>query len=379
MPFESILHLERMFYKNTETFVYNQIKSIKKYNVDVACIESIKRLDDINKIISPPLQHLKLRTKILNNSDQQYLEKQIKQKKYSLIHTHFISDASYFNRLTNKIKIPKVVSAYGYDVSEFPKRYFGLGKRYLKSTFQEYDLVLAMSEDMKKDLLQIGCPENKIQIHYHGINTTLFNNKFRSYRDKEIYYLLSVGTLCEKKGQYLVIEALNILVNKFKITNIIYKIVGIGPHSNLIHKKIVEYNLVPFVIMHGHVSHDDGLIHHYIMADIFVHACKTDSNNAKEGIPGVVVEAMANGLPVVTTYHAGIPSIITNNISGILINENNVLQIVDSILHLIESDSLRRNLGSAAQKYALNNLDLNVKTKYLENNIYANLISNHNK
>lgn len=379
MPFESILHLERIFYKNTETFVYNQIKSIKNYKVDVACIESIKRLDDINQIISPPLQQKKFRTKILYNSDHQYLEKEINQNKYALIHTHFISDASYFNRLTNKIKIPKVVSAYGYDVSEFPKRYFGLGKSYLQNTFKEYDLVLAMSDDMKNDLLHIGCPEEKIQIHYHGINTAMFNNQFRSYRDKEIYYLLSVGTLCEKKGQYLVIEALNILVNKFKITNIIYKIVGIGPHSKLVHQKIVEYNLAPFVVMHGHVSHNDGLIHHYNMADIFIHACKTDSNNAKEGIPGVIVEAMTNGLPVITTNHAGIPSIITDNISGLLIDENNVVQIVDSILHLIESETLRKNLGSAAQTYALNNLDLNAKTEYLENHIYANLISNHNK
>jgi len=379
MPFESILHLERMFYKNTETFVCNQIKSIKNYKVDVVCIESIKRFDDVNHIISPPKRGIKFRNKILSNSDQQYLDREIHQKKYALIHTHFISDASFFNRLTNKIKIPKVVSAYGYDVSEFPKRYFGLGKQYLKSTFKEYDLVLAMSDDMKKDLLHIGCPESKIQIHYHGINTAMFNNKFRSYKEKDIYYLLSVGTLCEKKGQYLVIEALHILINKFNLTNIIYKIVGIGPHSKLIHNKIVEYNLAPFVIMHGHVSHDEGLIHHYNMSDIFIHACKTDSNNAKEGIPGVVVEAMANGLPVITTYHAGIPSIINDNRNGLLIDENNVLQIVDSILQLIGSASLRRNLGCTAQKYALNNLDLNVKTNFLENHIYANLISNHNK
>jgi colanic acid/amylovoran biosynthesis glycosyltransferase len=207
----------------------------------------------------------------------------------------------------------------------------------------------------------------------------MFNNKSRSYKDKEIYYLLSVGTLCEKKGQYLVIEALNILVNKFKVTNIIYKIVGIGPHRKLIHDKISEYNLAPFVIMHGHVSHDDGLIHHYNMADIFIHSCKTDSNNAKEGIPGVVVEAMANGLPVITTYHAGIPSIITDNISGMLVDENNIFQIVDSILNLIGSEHLRKKLGCAAQKYALKNLDLNTKTNFLENHIYADLISNHNK
>lgn len=379
MPFESVLHLERMFYKKTETFIYNQIKSIKNYKVDVACIKLIKKIDEVTRIISPPIKVKKFRTKILYNIDERYLKKEINQNKYALIHTHFISDASYFSSVTKNMKIPKVVSAYGYDVSEFPRRFFGLGKYYLKRTFQEYDLVLAMSEDMKHDLLRIGCPENKIQVHYHGINTAMFNNESRSYKDKEVYYLLSVGTLCEKKGQYLVIEALNILVNKFNLTNIIYKIVGVGLHSKLIHKKVVEYNLAPFVMMHGHISHDEGLIHHYNMSDIFIHACKKDSNHAKEGIPGVIVEAMSNGLPIISTYHAGIPSIITNNINGLLIEENNVLQIVDSILHLIGSEKLRKNLGCAGQQYALNNLDFNVKSNFLENHIYANLISNYNK
>jgi hypothetical protein len=52
---------------------------------------------------------------------------------------------------------------------------------------------------------------------------------------------------------------------------------------------------------------------------------------------------------------------------------------VDSILNLIGSEHLRKKLGCAAQKYALKNLDLNTKTNFLENHIYADLISNHNK
>jgi hypothetical protein len=62
-----------------------------------------------------------------------------------------------------------------------------------------------------------------------------------------------------------------------------------------------------------------------------------------------------------------------------LVDENNIFQIVDSILNLIGSEHLRKKLGCAAQKYALKNLDLNTKTNFLENHIYADLISNHNK
>lgn len=373
----SVLHLERMFYKNTETFIINQVKSIKKYKVDVACITALKNGENINQLISPPINNHLFRTKILNTSDQQYLIRKIQSNCYSLIHSHFLSDASFFYNVSKNIKSPKVVSAYGYDVSEFPTRYLGLGKKYLTRMFDEYNLVLAMSEDMKNDLLNIGCPEDKIKIHYHGIDTALFFNNNRTYLEKDMYNLLSVGTICEKKGQHLVIEALNILINRYNVKNILYHIVGVGPYTDLIRKKIIDYKLAPYVIMHGHLSHSDGLVTYYNSADIFIHACKKDNHNAKEGIPGVIVEAMSNGLPVISTNHAGIPSIISNKKSGILIDENNVEQIVDSILLLINSSFIREKIGKSAQSYAIQNLDMYAKIQYLENNIYEDLITNY--
>ena len=373
---ETVLHLERMFYKRTETFVINQINAIKKFQVNMACIKPVNQGADFAGLISPPGTSGIYRTKMLRNGDREYLKNKIREKKYALIHSHFISDAAFFNPVTRNIQIPKLASAYGYDVSEFPHRYFGLGKKYLKKAFDEYDLILAMSEDMKNDLLEIGCPEHKIEIHYHGINTAMFNNDHRSYEDQEIYNLISVGTVCEKKGQHLVIEALNILVNALNVKNIRYRIVGTGPYDEIVRKKVNEYHLSPYVHFYGHVSHGNELVELYERADIFIHPCIVDSHRGKEGIPGVIVEAMSNGLPVITTKHAGIPSVISDGFNGLLTDEKNVDQIVAEIQRLIRSETLRTSLGNSARTYAMEHLDMYAKAAYLENTIYTRLTGN---
>lgn len=371
---ETVLHLERMFYKKTETFVINQISAIDNYKVDIACIESLNNGKLYNKLISPPGRKLYFRTKILRNEDQKYLEKEFSENAYALIHTHFISDATFFHPLTKKWKIPKVASAYGYDVSEFPARYFGLGKQYLARVFDDYDLILAMSDDMKNDLLRIGCPDDKIKVHYHGINTAMFANPQRRYTDSEIYKLISVGTVCEKKGQHLVVEALNILINRKGMRNIHYRIIGSGPYENLVRKKVNSYHLSDYVTFQGHVNYGGGLVKEYEQAQIFIHPCITDSKKSKEGIPGVIVEAMANGLPVITTRHAGIPSVVFNDQNGLLLDENKVDQIADSIIQLTQSGKLRARLGEAARDYAVTHLDMYSKARILEDEIYAGLI-----
>lgn len=371
---QTVLHLERMFLKKTETFIYNQINSISNYNVDIGCIERLNRGEAFANVISPPKKDLYFRTKIIRCSDKKYLLNTFCNNNYSLIHSHFISDAAFFHPITNHMKQPKVVSAYGYDVSEFPNRYYGIGKSYLNKTFQNYDLVLAMSQDMKNDLLNIGCPDYKILIHYHGIDTSFFLNPKRSYIEPETFNLLSVGTICEKKGQHLVIDALNILINKKGIKNIKYNIVGSGPYESLVQKKIAQYNLSNYVEILGHISYGNNLVEQYNKADIFIHPCITDSRNSKEGIPGVIVEAMSNGLPVITTKHAGIPSVISNYQNGMLLDEKNIEQIVESIQQLLHSQKLRQLLGCTAAEYAVNNLDVHKKTKYLEQEIYAKLI-----
>lgn len=371
---KEILHLERKFTAKTETFIVNQINTITKFDVIISTIKSLKNLYCEKTIVTPSIKdYLSQQTKVLFPYTANNLTKELSQYEFSLIHTHYISDALFFHSLTKKYRIPKVCSAYGYDVSRFPKSFFGLSKYLLKSVFKEYDIFLAMSEDMKNDLIDLGCPPAKILIHYHGINTDRFIFESRDYRNnKANFNLLTVGTLNEKKAHYLVIEALYLLKTKFSITNINYNIVGTGNKVESLKNLVKQRGLEEMVIFHGHVPYEEN-VKFYNEADIFALTSITSADNDKEGIPGVIVEAMANGLPIISSFHAGIPSVITSYQEGILVEENNIIGIAEALKILIENESLREKLGKKAKLKALDELNFNAKTQQLEL-IYENLI-----
>jgi colanic acid/amylovoran biosynthesis glycosyltransferase len=187
--------------------------------------------------------------------------------------------------------------------------------------------------------------------------------------------ILSVGTLEEKKGQHLVIEALYKLMRDYGIENYEYHLVGSGDYDRNILKTIEKYNLNERVFMHGFVPYGDPrLLLFYQQADIFTLPSITLRDHDKEGIPGTVVEAMAGGLPIVSTYHAGIPAVIRNEEEGLLIEEKDIDGITEALVRLIRQPALRKKLGRNAAEKANRELDLYVGTKRLET-IYSRAIT----
>lgn len=373
---KTVLHLERKFTSKTETFIVNQVNTIKNYNVIVATLQSTNLLPCNKKIITPENHDFLTKTgKFLSKKTVDDLKRQIDEYKIDLIHTHYLSDALVFHRLTKHFRVPKICSGYGYDVSSFPNKFFGIIKRLYKLIFKEYDFFLAMSPDMKADLLKLGCPKEKIIVHYYGTDTRLLLNNKRIYNNREKITILQVGTLENKKGQCQVIEAINKLRRSYGIQNkISYQIVGDGPNYTDLKKLIIKYNLEDIVKLNGYIKYGtDIFLQFFKEADIFIHPSIIDKLGDKEGIPGTIVEAMASGLPVISTYHAGIPYIIENEKEGLLVKEKDVDGLARAILRLVNDEKLREFLGKNAQKKAIEELDLYKGTERLEK-IYEKII-----
>jgi colanic acid/amylovoran biosynthesis glycosyltransferase len=371
---KTVLHLERKFTSKTETFIVNQVNTIKNFNVIVATIKNTGNLECNKKILEPDrISFLSRSAKYLSRKTLMNLHNKLKDIKIDLIHTHYIVDAIYFSRFTKLFNVPKICSAYGYDVSSFPNHFLGLPKYFMKKIFMEYDFFLAMSEDMKQDFLDLGCPEEKIIVHYYGTDIRKFYKPRSKYQFNGKFKILSVGTIEEKKAQHLVIEALNLINQYFQ--NFEYHVVGSGDYLDLCMEKVKKYNLTDKVFFHGYIHYNDRrLIEFYNNSDIFILPSITLKDNDKEGIPGTIVEAMASGLPVISTYHAGIPSIIENRKEGILVKEKDVQGLAAAILELAKNEHLRENLGKNAQKRAMEELDLYKGTEKLEK-IYEEVIN----
>ena len=307
--------------------------------------------------------------------DVKVIQQILKKNNIDILHFHFGTDAGVYVPFLKRKNLPVVVSFYGYDYSEFPKKYFGFAKYYLKHrVFPYVDRVLAMTDDMRNDLIKIGCPKHKIVTHYYGTDIDRFSLK-HDYKENETIEFLIFSGLAPKKGHFFLLEAFKKAYEE-KL-NIRLTICGDGPLINQISTFVRRKNM-NYVRLIGRVEYGSKDHINYLKnSDVFVHPSVIDKNGDKEGIPGAIVEAMVAGLPVISTYHAGIPYIIEKNITGILVKEWNIEELAEKIILLAQNNNLRKQIGEAGHKYAINNLNLKVKEKELEN-IYCNLINYEN-
>jgi colanic acid/amylovoran biosynthesis glycosyltransferase len=293
-----------------------------------------------------------------------------------ICHFHYGTDCGVFYPLQTKLRMPSIVSFYGYDAFSFPKRFLGYGKKYLNTrVFTKVDCILAMSPEMGKDLIRIGCPSEKIKVHYHGVPSKIFNSIGRTYNQvNNEFTLLIISYFDPVKGHIFILKALIQLIAQ-GLTNIKLRIAGYGFFESTIRDFTDENHLAQYVSFLGPLKYGSSeLITEYKNADAFIHPSVVTKDD-KEGIPGSIVEAMFAGLPVISTYHGGIPFIIENEKTGLLVKEWDIAGLANAIAKLMFDRVLREKIGKAGQEYALKHLDMDEKERELEE-IYNKLIEN---
>ena len=387
----TVAHFIRKSTQLRASFIQNQILSHIEYDpVVISKYESKKTDGGFARFKSSEYQMLSLWNekdvqskllydgfKLITYRDVKKIEDFISERNVDLLHFHYGTDAGVYYPFLKNTQIPSVVSFYGYDCSGFPRRFMGYGKRYLnRRVFPYVDKVLAMSPDMKKDLIAAGCPEHKIIVHYYGTDVKRFHiGQEYDHSRSPVRFLLIAG-LEPQKGPMFLLEAFR---QAYHLNpSIRLDIVGDGR----LRKEILEF--IQVNDMGGYVNYHGPTVYasqehmdFFRNADVFIHPSVTDTNGDKEGIPGAIVEAMAAGLPVISTYHAGIPYIIDHGQTGILVDEWNYKQLQDAILLLADDGRLREEIGKAGQSHALNNLDLHKKERALEQIYYDLLLKVH--
>jgi colanic acid/amylovoran biosynthesis glycosyltransferase len=375
----TVAHGMRAHLARTETFVTNQVRSLRRHRsivvahhrrpeTDVPLGEGVVADEQVARPLAVA-QGIAYRTaKVALPSATSALARYVREQDARLLHLHYVTDARFLLGLQRRAGLPTVVSAYGYDVSSFPHQWHGLGRRYLRPVFGHVDLVLAMSEDMRRDVCALGCPEEKVLVHYHGCDTARFQGMVRDHPSREAPVVLCVGRLDVQKGQDLVLRALRLLERRGRDFQVV--LVGDGPLRPTLQRLVADFGWDDRVTFAGHVRHgSDEFLEHLRRADLFAHPSVT-VNGLKEGIPGAIVEAMASGLPVVATWHAGIPAVIDDDRHGLLVPERDLEALAAALEVLLDDQALRARLGAAAAERARDELDLVARTVELER-IYA--------
>jgi colanic acid/amylovoran biosynthesis glycosyltransferase len=378
----TVAHAMRAYLARTETFVSNQITSLRHHRpvvvahhrrptTEVPLGEGLIASERLARPVAAAEALAYRAAKLALPAGIAAMARYVRDEDARLLHFHYLTDARFLLGVQRRTGLPAVVSGYGYDVSWFPRQWRGLGRRYLRPVFEHVECVLAMSDDMAADIRAIGCPDEKIVVHYYGSDTARFRFPQRSYEEREVPVVLSLGRLDEQKGQHLVLRALRRLEGRGRDFRVV--LVGDGPLRPALERLVTEYGWERRVTFAGHVPYaSPALVDHLRTADIFAHPSIT-VDGLKEGIPGTIVEAMACGLPVVATWHAGIPAVIGDERHGLLVPEREVDALAAALDALLCDAGLRARLGTAAALRARDELDLQARTRELER-IYDGLI-----
>ena len=224
---------------------------------------------------------------------------------------------------------------------------------------EEGDLFLPVSSFFRNRLIERGVSPEKIEVHYSGIDCSRFTllGKDEGDREKPEFTFISVGRFTEKKGFKYILEAADVLHRKGKAFKLL--IIGEGPLRTLLQEVIEKREMSEYVSLLPWVSHN-RLLEYYRSSDVFVSHNIVPESGDMEGIPNVLKEAMATGLPVISTFHAGIGDLIENGLSGFLVKERDTTALRERMETVMEEIEHLEEMKLAARRHIEKHFDIEI-------------------
>ena len=269
------------------------------------------------------------------------------------IHEHFGNPTAFVAMLMKRYGgISFSVSIHGPDIFD------NVEPAMLPDKVAQASFVRCISHYCKSQIMRISPPERWSDLHIVRCGVDPSRYEPRPDPGNTVPNLLCVGRLVPAKGQHLLIEACALLKEKgveFELT-----IVGDGPDRTSLERLVSRLGLDGLVTFTGALGQDK--VHdEYDKADIFV------LGSFAEGVPVVLMEAMAKAIPVVSTRITGIPELVEHGRSGLLATPGNVGELSMLLGRLIADSELRRRLGAAGRETVADRYNQQVNNSEMAN------------
>lgn len=263
---------------------------------------------------------------------------------FDLIDAHYVyPDGVAAAALGRRLGKPVVITARGDDVAVLPQ--FRWPRYMILNAAKRGAAFVTVSRDLKRQLSALGVAEDRIAVLRNGVDLDFFcpsgDGASAPRTADEPRTLVSVGHLLEAKGHHVAISALPDLPG----CNLM--IVGEGPMSQELQQQAQRLGVADRVRFVGNVL-QDKLREHYAAADALVLA------TLREGMPNVVLEALACGTPVVATAVGGIPEIITAPEAGVLMKERTPAALAAAVQQLFAAYPRRQETRRFAERFSWN-------------------------
>lgn len=292
----------------------------------------------------------------------------LKRGQFDIVHCQFgtLGLKAMFYRELGVFSGKLIVSFRGFDVTQYLLNRPGI----YDALYQKGDLFLPVSETLKKKLIENGCEKEKIIVHHSGIDCAKFQLKDRWRTNGEPTKVLTIARLTEKKGIAYATEAVARLVSSGRKMN--YIVVGEGKLRSNLERLINTLCVENSVRLTGWRNHEEVTLllndAHVLLAPSI-----TADDGDQEGIPNAIKEAMAVGLPVVSTWHGGIPELVEDGVSGFLVSERNADELADRLAYLADHPEKWSEMGRRGRDKVLESFDINKLNDILVK-IYSNLL-----
>lgn len=236
-----------------------------------------------------------------------------------------------------------VVAFRGADTTQYVAR---RGPRVYARTFRQARLLLPVCDFLGRRLVELGAPPERVVVHRTGIDLRRWPYRERGPSRDGPLRLVTVGRLVAKKGVEYLLRAVRVLVDRG--LDVECRILGDGPLRDRLQALAAELGLGARVLLHGRQG-QESVRNELDGSDVLVAASVTAADGDEEGIPNVLKEAMASGLPVVGTRHAGIPELIDDGVSGFLVPERDEVALADALQRLAQEPARWPEMGRAGR------------------------------
>ena len=275
----------------------------------------------------------------------------VAESSFDLVHAHWVVPNAL--AVAGAVRrVPLAVGLHGSDVFLAEKP---LVRIWVRRTMKKVGLLTGCSPELVERVCNVGFPDDLSRVIPYGVDVEVFSPKAdpeTDWRDKlgipaSAPMILSVGRMATKKGYQVLVHGLGELFRRCPEAHLV--LAGGGDLLEVLKEAAKPWsNQVHFP---GSVLRDT-LPDLFRAADIFVLPAVHDSQGNVDGLPNVILEAMASGLPVVATAISGIPLAVNEERTGLLVPEGEVDSLIDALERLVVQPELRRHLGEGARRKA---------------------------
>ncbi len=275
-------------------------------------------------------------------------------KNYDIIHCQFghLSFRAMAFQVMNAPQAKLITIFRGYDISTFVAK---KGRDIYGKLFKTGDFFLANCEFFRQKAIALGCPAELIKVHFSGIDCQQFTFQPRFLKQDETIRIVTTGRLVEKKGIEYSIRA---VAKQAQITpHLEYRIIGDGELRYDFERLIQALGMQNIIKLVGW-KNETEIKEILEQSHLFIAPSVTAKDGNQDAPINVLKEAMAMGLPVISTYHGGIPELVQDGVSGYLVPERDIEALANKLDCLIQHPEKWSKMGKAGRDYVEKNYDL---------------------